>query len=203
MNPARWYNLTAVTWAFASACLAVTQTDAPGNPPQNGQHEVRLAPLPGFANDAALLASVTSRVAELQLQAGEAADATRKAGFLLAAANLILAEQLEPPCSGKFLQLDKPQHGDDALVAAAALDRADALLIEAESFLLTEQKDSVDENPPPTDQAKNLSRIVVTHPTNRISIEQQKEAAKLGAFLEYCFVGTLEFAGAGYAFAEP
>jgi Family of unknown function (DUF6282) len=42
-----------------------------------------------------------------------------------------------------------------------------------------------------------INRIVVTHPTNRIGIEQQKEAAKLGAFLEYCFVGTLEFSGAG------
>ena len=34
-----------------------------------------------------------------------------------------------------------------------------------------------------------VSRIVVTHPVNRWSIEQQKEAAKLGAYLEYCYVG--------------
>jgi hypothetical protein len=38
------------------------------------------------------------------------------------------------------------------------------------------------------------NRIVVTHP--RWAIAQQQEAAKLGAYLEYCFVGTLEFAGA-------
>jgi hypothetical protein len=165
-NPARWCKLTVVTWAFASACLAVTQTDAdpadPENPAKNGSLEVHLATLPGFADDAAFLASVTSRVAELQQQAGEATDKVRKTGFLLAAANLILAEQLEPPSSRKFLQLDKPQLGDDALVAARALDRADALLFEAETFLRAEQKGSTDENPPPTDQAKDLSRIMDT-----------------------------------------
>ena len=165
-NPAWWCNLTVVTWAFASTCLAATQADvdraAPENPAKNGTLEVHLATLPGFADDAAFLASVTSRVAELQQQAGEAADAARKTGFILAAANLILAEQLEPPSSRKFLQLDKPHQGDDALVAARALDQADALLVEAETFLRTEQKDSTDENPPPTDQAKDLSRIVVT-----------------------------------------
>jgi hypothetical protein len=117
-----------------------------------------LATLPGFAADAAFLASVASRVAELQQQAGEASDAARKTGFILAAANLILAEQLEPPSSRKFLQLGKPQQGDDTL----ALDRADALLAEAETILRTEQEDSTDEDPPPTDQAKDLSRIVVS-----------------------------------------
>ena len=29
-----------------------------------------------------------------------------------------------------------------------------------------------------------------------MSIDQQKEAAGMGAFLEYCYVGTLPFAGA-------
>lgn len=165
-NPARWCNLTVATWAFASACLAVTQTDvdhaAPANPEKNGTLEVHLATLPEFADDAALLASVTSRVAELQQQAGAAADAARKTGFILAAVNLILAEQLEPPCSRKFLQLDIPQLGNDALVAVSALDRADALLVEAQTFLRTEQKASTDEDPPPTGQAKDLSRTVVT-----------------------------------------
>jgi len=45
-----------------------------------------------------------------------------------------------------------------------------------------------------------VNRIVVTHPTQGVdvmSIEQQKEAARLGAYLEYCYVGTLPFAGAG------
>lgn len=45
-----------------------------------------------------------------------------------------------------------------------------------------------------------VKRIVVTHPTQGVdvmSIEQQKEAAGMGAFLEYCYVGTLPFSGAG------
>jgi hypothetical protein len=45
-----------------------------------------------------------------------------------------------------------------------------------------------------------VNRIVVTHPTQGVdimSIEQQKEAARMGAFLEYCYVGTLPFAGTG------
>lgn len=45
-----------------------------------------------------------------------------------------------------------------------------------------------------------VKRIIVTHPTSGVEImnlEQQKEAARMGAFLEYCYVGTLPFAGAG------
>jgi hypothetical protein len=43
-----------------------------------------------------------------------------------------------------------------------------------------------------------INRVIVTHPTQGIdmSIEQQKEAAQMGAFLEYCYVGTLPFSGA-------
>jgi hypothetical protein len=141
-----------------------TQADhaAPENPPENGAPKVRLAPLPGSAADAAFLESVASRVAELQQQAAETADPERKAGFLLAAANLILAEELEPPCSRKFLQLNKPQQSDDAFAAAAALDRVEALIVEAETILRTQQEHSPDDNPPLTDQAKDLNRIVVT-----------------------------------------
>jgi hypothetical protein len=40
-----------------------------------------------------------------------------------------------------------------------------------------------------------IDRIVVTHPVNRLSLEQQAEAAKMGAYLEYCYVTTLEYAG--------
>lgn len=44
-----------------------------------------------------------------------------------------------------------------------------------------------------------VNRIIVTHATQGVnmSIGQQKEAASMGAFLEYCYVGTLPFAGAG------
>ena len=43
-----------------------------------------------------------------------------------------------------------------------------------------------------------IKRIVVTHPMQglNMSVEHQQEAAKMGAFLEYCYVGTLPFSGA-------
>lgn len=48
-------------------------------------------------------------------------------------------------------------------------------------------------------EARNvgIKRIIVTHPINRMSIEQQQEAAKMGAYLEYCYGTTLEYAGKG------
>ncbi len=48
-------------------------------------------------------------------------------------------------------------------------------------------------------EARNvgIQRIIVTHPINRMSIEQQQEAAKMGAYLEYCYGTTLEYAGKG------
>lgn len=42
-----------------------------------------------------------------------------------------------------------------------------------------------------------VERIIVTHPINRMSIEQQREAAGMGAYLEYCYGTTLEYAGKG------
>ena len=43
-----------------------------------------------------------------------------------------------------------------------------------------------------------VKRIIVTHPMQGLNMttDQQKEAANLGAFLEYCYVGTLPFSGA-------
>ncbi len=47
-------------------------------------------------------------------------------------------------------------------------------------------------------RAMGIHRIIVTHPTQGIdmNVAQQKEAAGMGAFLEYCYVGTLPFSGA-------
>jgi hypothetical protein len=42
-----------------------------------------------------------------------------------------------------------------------------------------------------------IDRIIVTHPVNSMSLEQQQEAAKMGAYLEYCYGTTLEYAGKG------
>jgi hypothetical protein len=47
-------------------------------------------------------------------------------------------------------------------------------------------------------RAVGVKRIIVTHPMQglNMSVDQQKQAADMGAFLEYCYVGTLPFAGA-------
>ena len=47
-------------------------------------------------------------------------------------------------------------------------------------------------------RAAGVKRIIVTHPMQglNMSVDQQKQAASMGAFLEYCYVGTLPFAGA-------
>src|SRR5579862_1317403 len=47
-------------------------------------------------------------------------------------------------------------------------------------------------------RAAGVKRIIVTHPMQglNMSVDQQKQAAAMGAFLEYCYVGTLPFAGA-------
>lgn len=47
-------------------------------------------------------------------------------------------------------------------------------------------------------KAAGVKRIIVTHPVGQnMTIEQQKQAAAMGAFLEYCYGGTLPYAGAG------
>ena len=45
---------------------------------------------------------------------------------------------------------------------------------------------------------QGVNRIIVTHPEQGLdmTLDQQKEAAAMGAFLEYCYVGTLPFSGA-------
>jgi hypothetical protein len=47
-------------------------------------------------------------------------------------------------------------------------------------------------------KSMGVKRIIVTHPLQGLNMttEQQKQAAAMSAFLEYCYVGTLEFSGA-------
>ncbi len=185
-NAIRWHKMTLVTWFFASACPALTFLDVSGDPPHTEEHIVRLAPLPGFADEEAFRASLTGRIAELQRQASESPNAMRKAGCLLAAANIILAEQLEPSCSRKFLMVkesnlppNQPQQSADASSAGPALGRADALLAEAESILQSAQEPTVDENSPPTDPAMEPTR----GPTARDSTFEPDQARSLNRAL--------------------
>jgi hypothetical protein len=165
VNIIRGYKLGfVISWAFAFASSASSQTgDAGDDAPPERTLSIRLASPPGFADDGAFVESVAGRVAELQHQAAEAENAARKAGFLSTAANLILAEQLEPACTRKFFDLDPLQERGGAPVSGPALDQADALIADAETLLRRLQEENNDgENHPLTDQGKGLSRELVT-----------------------------------------
>ncbi len=169
MKTAHWNRLAFFLTIFAWSRPAVAQSEAGlhapgGDVTRDPAPEVRLGASPGFAADGAFLESVTSRIAELQQQAADADDPQRKAGFLLAAANLILAEQLEPACTRRFFQLDPPPRKDDALAVAPALARGDALIAEAEASLLPPaEHDAPDENAPTTARrGDDLHRTVET-----------------------------------------
>ncbi len=111
----------------ASDKAGPTPPEAPG---------VRLAAIDGFDDDAAYLRSVASRVAELVELAGRADDPVARADLLLAAANLILAHQLEPACTNALLGVDdKPATARDHGGLAASLDRADEFLDRAEAVV--------------------------------------------------------------------
>jgi hypothetical protein len=153
--------LAIFAWSHSALALTEAGAHAPGNDlPRDPAPEIRLSVLTGFADDGAFMESVASRVTELQQQAADSDDPQRKAGFLLAAANLILAEQLEPACTRRFFQLDPPpqkpvlsREGDDALAVAPALARGDALIAEAEASLRPPaEHDAPDENAPTTDR---------------------------------------------------
>ena len=161
MNTSHWNKFVLLFAVFAMPCAALTQTDSVvgasgGDLPPDRTPEVRLGALPGFADDGAFLESVTRRIAELQQQAADTDDAQRKAGFLLAAANLLLAEQLEPACTMRFFQLDPPRQKDDGLAVAPALARADAFITEAEASLPPPtEHNAPDENAPTADRRGN------------------------------------------------
>lgn len=169
MNLGHFCIMTVVTWGVASACPAVTSTDAITQTPPAGVPFLRLATPPGFADDDGFFASTSSRVAELQQQAAEASDVAHKASLLLAAANLILAEQLEPASTRKFmfgrasiLAPHQVQEADEGRAAAVALDQADALVSEAETLLHAVKAPPTGEDQTSEGQIKELNRIVVT-----------------------------------------
>lgn len=119
------------------------RADVPGNaptappavPPLPDLPRVRLAALPGFEDDAAYLRSIAARLTELEIQARQAGDSMKQAESLLAAANLILARQLEPTCTRRLLHVDgnMDERGEPDL--CSALDRADALIERAGAAL--------------------------------------------------------------------
>ena len=119
------------------------QADVPGTPeivpaavaPLPGLPQVRFAALPGFEDDAAYLRSIAARVTELEAYARRADSPIKQAESLLAAANLILARQLEPTCTRRLLYIDGDVDERGPANLRNALDRADALTEQAGAAL--------------------------------------------------------------------
>ncbi|MBI4717112.1 MAG: hypothetical protein HY763_04850 [Planctomycetes bacterium] len=95
--------------------------------------DAQLLPLEPAVDDLTYQRSIATRAAELAQQAEAAKDPAAQVDLLLAAANQILAFEVEPACSRKFYGLAELPSGNAAAIDAVA--RADALLARAEGLL--------------------------------------------------------------------
>lgn len=86
---------------------------------------IQLAPRPHAADDDAFRQTVAAKAAELVGQSENAAEPLARAGFLLSAANHLLAGELEPECTRLLLELEPDRA---AGVAVETMDRIDGLL---------------------------------------------------------------------------
>ncbi len=159
------FTLVLVSASWAAAQQEAGQESIKKSP--NGERntsEIHLAPHPGFSDDASVLASVAARVTDLKQQSKEATDPQRSAELLLAAANLVLAEEMEPACSRKFFQLDDPTPKEKEIRIAAALAGVDEMILAAVRLVQPTKPDATAEieKPSTDEQAKNLNRDAVT-----------------------------------------
>ncbi len=120
--------------------------------------DVRLAPVEGFDDDAAFVQSTATRATELALQADETADLPTRTDLLLAAANLILARELEPACTRRLLGLTGAEVYLREDQIRGALERADAMLVKADA-VLDQVRDQAD---PPTDWVAEAAHRLAT-----------------------------------------
>ncbi len=120
---------------------------------------VRLSPIPDFAVDASYIRSISAQGDEVAARAQQTDDPAGKAEWLLAAANLILAQQLEPPCTLALLKLPAEESGASITSLTDALDRADRLMAEAnESIRAIPARNEEEPQNPTSDDVTRLSR---------------------------------------------
>lgn len=151
MHTNRFWNAVMIALAGTGLCAAMTrepERNKPGEtpaPPVVLQEEdlhlpglppVRLAAIPGFDDDPAYMRSIAIRAEELAVRAGQSTDdLARRTDLLLAAANLILAHELEPPCIRRLLGIADEKGAQGGKECRAALDRSDGLLAKAEASI--------------------------------------------------------------------
>lgn len=95
----------------------------------------QLAAIDGYDDDKEYVQAIADRADRLASRTVETTDLGERIDLLLAAANMILAYELEPACSTKLLRLGgRPNPHPDGIVAAA-IERADQLLARADALL--------------------------------------------------------------------
>jgi len=126
---------------FAWAVQSDAATTAP-SAPENGMDSGRLPEMPRVrlvrpsdsANDEAFVESVEGRVHEWLTASPSEGNAQQRMAALLASANVLLAERIEPLCSRRLLAIPE-EDGFRPDPWIAAIDRVDQLLNEARGLL--------------------------------------------------------------------
>lgn len=110
--------------------------------------ELRLAAIPEHEDETAFRRSIAAKAEEWLKTAEVTEDRMAKIEFQLAAANVILARELEPLCSHAVLETitKVPTAGIAKEQASEALDRANAALSSAETLLQTALAESPEDN---------------------------------------------------------
>ena len=117
----------------------VPAQDVPFSMPQVG-----LSNLPDVTDEESFLRSIRARSQELAAQAETGQDAMSRAELYLAAANLVLAHELEPQVSRVLLGLEVSNEASEkSREAQDALNRMETLLSKTEQ-LLSESKDAAE-----------------------------------------------------------
>ncbi|MDO8631187.1 MAG: hypothetical protein Q7R41_11905 [Phycisphaerales bacterium] len=152
--------------SLANVAVSFGQSDDTARNPAEVEQDfpplpsVRLSPIPDFADDASYIRSISAHVDEVAARAQQTDDPAGKAELLLAAANLILAQQLEPPSSLALLKLPAEESGGSATLLTDALDRADRLVADANESIRAIPARSEEEpgNPAPDEMTRLFRR---------------------------------------------
>lgn len=100
-------------------------------------HTIELAPLDGVADESAYRQTIADRANEFARQAEQADDRALAVDLLLVAANQVLAYELEPACTRRFLFLSPPDQAGGDAGSVDSLRRVDEWLARAASKLTT------------------------------------------------------------------
>ncbi len=128
-----------------------------------GPPSVLLSGVKDFADELSQAKSIADRVEELVEIAGQKAKPAERAGRLLAAANLILARQLEPHCTRALLRIPEDSAKNSATALSEWFNRIDELIQQAGDTIATiraAERPTGDESVP--DESADLKRELDT-----------------------------------------